>query len=162
MADITVSVASGAGKNFPDGVRLADALAELVSGKKRKTILAATVNGHLVDLATPLHADATIEPIVADSEAGLEILRHSAAHLMAQAVKILFGKEVKVAIGPAIEDGFYYDFDRPVPFSPEDFDRIEAKMAELAAAALPITRRELSKAEALEQRDRKSVVRERV
>ena len=53
MADITVSVASGAGKNFPDGVRLADALAELVSGKKRKTILAATVNGHLVDLATP-------------------------------------------------------------------------------------------------------------
>ncbi len=150
MADITVSVASGAGKNFPDGVRLADALAELVSGKKRKTILAATVNGHLVDLATPLHADATIEPIVADSEAGLEILRHSAAHLMAQAVKILFGKEVKVAIGPAIEDGFYYDFDRPVPFSPEDFERIEAKMAELAAAALPITRRELSKAEALD------------
>ena len=91
-----------------------------------------------------------IEPIVADSEAGLEILRHSAAHLMAQAVKILFGKEVKVAIGPAIEDGFYYDFDRPVPFSPEDFERIEAKMAELAAAALPITRRELSKAEALD------------
>lgn len=150
MADITVSIADGASKNFPAGVRIADALAELVSGKKRKATVAVRVEDRLLDLAAALHSDTTIEPISVDSEAGLEILRHSTAHIMALAVKELFGDEVKVAIGPAIEDGFYYDFDRPTPFTPEDFDRIEAKMAEIAAASLPITRTEMSKDEALQ------------
>ncbi|MDO5673465.1 MAG: threonine--tRNA ligase [bacterium] len=150
MADITVSIADGASKNFPAGVRIADALAELVSGKKRKATVAVRVEDRLLDLAAALHSDTTIEPISVDSEAGLEILRHSTAHIMALAVKELFGDEVKVAIGPAIEDGFYYDFDRPTPFTPEDFDRIEAKMAEIAAASLPIIRTEMSKDEALQ------------
>ena len=149
MANITVSIANGASKSFPTGVRIIDALAELVSGKKRKATLAVKAGEHLLDLAAELHADTTLEPVGVESEAGLEILRHSTAHLMALAVKELYGDEVKVAIGPAIEDGFYYDFDRPTPFTPEDFDRIEAKMAEIASAALPITRSEMSKPEAL-------------
>ncbi len=150
MADITVSIADGASKTFPEGVRIADVLTELVSGKKRKATLAVRVGERLLDLAAPLYTDTTIEPVSVDSEAGLDILRHSTAHVMALAVKELFGDEVKVAIGPAIEDGFYYDFDRPVPFTPEDFDRIEAKMAEIAAACLPITRTEMRKDEALQ------------
>ena len=150
MANITVSVADGASKTFPKGVRIADALAELVSGKKRKATVAVKVEDRLLDLAAPLHSDTTLEPVSVDSEAGLEILRHSTAHIMALAVKELFGDEVKVAIGPAIEDGFYYDFDRSTPFTPEDFDRIEAKMAEIAAAGLPITRTEMRKDEALQ------------
>ncbi len=150
MANITVSIADGASKTFPDGVRVADALGELVSGKKRKATLAVKAGDRLLDLAAPLHADTTLEPVSADSEAGLEVLRHSTAHIMALAVKELYGDEVKVAIGPAIEDGFYYDFDRPTPFTPEDFERIEAKMAEIAAAALPITRTEMRKDEAIQ------------
>ncbi len=150
MADITVSIADGASKTFPEGVRIADVLTELVSGKKRKATLAVRVGERLLDLAASLYTDTTIEPVSVDSEAGLDILRHSTAHVMALAVKELFGDEVKVAIGPAIEDGFYYDFDRPVPFTPEDFDRIEAKMAEIAAACLPITRTEMRKDEALQ------------
>ena len=150
MAEITLSVSGGESKTFPEGVTVAAALAELVSGKKRKATLAARVDGRLADLSTPLHLDASIEPIGADSAEGLEILRHSAAHLMAQAVKELFGQEVKVSIGPAIEDGFYYDFDRDIAFTPEDFERIEAKMAELATAALPVSRTEMSRDEAID------------
>lgn len=150
MAEITLSVSGGESKTFPEGVTVAAALAELVSGKKRKATLAARVDGRLADLSTPLHLDASIEPIGADSAEGLEILRHSTAHLMAQAVKELFGQEVKVSIGPAIEDGFYYDFDRDIAFTPEDFERIEAKMAELATAALPVSRTEMSRDEAID------------
>lgn len=150
MANITVSIADGASKSFPQGIRIADALGELVSGKKRKATLAVKVGERLLDLATPLHTDTILEPVAVDSAAGLDILRHSTAHVMALAVKELYGDEVQVAIGPAIEDGFYYDFDRPTPFTPEDFDRIEAKMAEIAAAGLPLTRTEMRKDEAIQ------------
>ncbi|NLZ16726.1 MAG: threonine--tRNA ligase [Desulfobulbaceae bacterium] len=150
MANITVSIADGASKSFPQGTRVSDALGELVSGKKRKATLAVKVGERLLDLATPLHADTIMEPVAVDSAAGLDILRHSTAHIMALAVKELYGDEVQVAIGPAIEDGFYYDFDRSTPFTPEDFDRIEAKMAEIAAAALPLTRTEMRKDEAVQ------------
>ena len=83
-----------------------------------------------------------------DVAESLEVIRHSTAHLLAQAVKLLF-PQAQVTIGPVIEDGFYYDFAFERPFTPEDLEKIEAKMAELAQADYPITRRELSRAEAI-------------
>lgn len=124
-------------------------LKELLSGKQRKQTVAVKINGALLDLTTPIASDTVLEPISIQSEEGLEILRHSTAHIMALAVKELFGDQVKVAIGPSIEDGFYYDFDRGKPFSPDDFERIEKKMAEIAEARLPFIRQEMSKADAL-------------
>lgn len=128
---------------------MAEMLKELVSGKQRKQTVAVRCNDRLIDLATPLLEDAILEPVLASSEAGAEILRHSTAHIMALAVKELYGEQVKVAIGPAIEDGFYYDFDRETPFTPDDFEQIEAKMAELAGAKLPFVRQEMSKDDAI-------------
>lgn len=151
MADCTIAL-SGADKKavVPSGTAFAEALKELVSNKLRKQVAAFRVGGALFDLSTPVNADLEVELIMLDSAVGLEILRHSCAHLMAHAVVDLFGPEVKVAIGPATEDGFYYDFDRPEPFTPEDLEKIEARMQELAAGALPFVRREVSSAEARE------------
>lgn len=149
MAEISVSLQDGESKLFPQGTVAAEMLKELVSGKQRKQTVAVRCNGRLVDLATPLLEDAVLEPVLATSEAGAEILRHSTAHIMALAVKELYGEQVKVAIGPAIEDGFYYDFDRKTPFTPDDFEQIEAKMTELASARLPFVRQEMSRDEAI-------------
>ena len=128
---------------------VADALKALVSGKKRKETIAVRSNGRLLELTAPLTEDTVLEPVPVSSEAGLEILRHSTAHIMALAVRELYGDQVRVAIGPAIEDGFYYDFDRDKPFSPDDFAEIEAKMAEIVAARLPFVREEMSRDEAI-------------
>ena len=87
---------------------------------------------------------------MAGSNEGLEILRHSTAHIMAQAVRDIYGKDVKVAIGPAIENGFYYDFLHSEPFSPDDFEKIETRMAEIAAKALPFSRKDIDKKTALQ------------
>lgn len=150
MTDITVSIAGGESKTFPASVSAQDALKELVSNKQRKQAVAVLCNGEPMDLSASLTADAVLEPVTMKSEEGLHILRHSSAHIMAQAVKELFGQEVKVAIGPAIEDGYYYDFDREVSFTPDDFAAIEGKMAEIVKARLPFERREMSVAEAIE------------
>jgi threonyl-tRNA synthetase len=149
MAEIQVSVQDGESKAFPQGVTVAEALKGLVSGKQRKQTVAVQIDGHMLDLATPLDADAVLAPVSVQSEQGLEILRHSTAHLMALAVKELYGNQVQVAIGPAIEDGFYYDFDREKAFSPDDFEEIEAKMTELVNARIPFERREVSREEAM-------------
>jgi len=124
-------------------------LKELLSGKQRKQTVAVKAGGALLDLSTPVETDLVLTPVSVQSEEGLEILRHSTAHIMALAVKELFGDQVKVAIGPSIEDGFYYDFDREKPFSPDDFEAIENKMAELAEARIPFVRQEMAKAEAI-------------
>lgn len=149
MTDIAVSLQDGEIKTFPHGTTVVEALKTLVSGKKRKETIAVRNNGRLLELSTPLTEDTVIEPVSVSSEAGLDILRHSTAHIMALAVKELYGDQVKVAIGPAIEDGFYYDFDRDKPFSPEDFEEIEAKMAEIVAARLPFVREEMGRDEAI-------------
>ncbi len=149
MAEIQVSVQDGESKAFPQGTTVAEALKELVSGKQRKQTVAVRSDSRLLDLSTPLVLDTVFEPVSLQSETGVEILRHSTAHLMALAVKELFGDKVKVAIGPAIEDGFYYDFDRDKAFSPDDFEQIEAKMTELANARLPFARQEVSREEAI-------------
>jgi threonyl-tRNA synthetase len=149
MADISLTLPDGESNTVAKGATVAETLKELASKKVRKKTIAAKLDGRLVDLATPLESDSTFEAVTADTPEGLEILRHSAAHIMAEAVVALFGKDVKVAIGPAIDDGFYYDFDRSEPFTPDDFEQIEAKMKEIAASATPFTRETMSVAEAI-------------
>jgi len=123
---------------------------ELLDGARRRDIVAARVNSTVVDLSRSLTEDATVEPVFADSREGLEVLRHSTAHLMAMAVQALF-PGTQVTIGPVIEDGFYYDFAPPRPFTPEDLPKIESKMRELATANLRIERTELPRADAIEK-----------
>lgn len=149
MSQITLTLA-GESKTFPAGITAAEALKELVSGKVRKQTVAVRVNEALYDLSASLTVDGLFTPITEDQPEALVILRHSAAHLMAEAVLALFGERVKVAIGPATDDGFYYDFDREQPFTPDDLERIEARMAELAAARAPFSREEMSREAALD------------
>ncbi len=145
MSDITVTLPEGEAKQFGADASVADAIAGLLSNKQRKQMVAAAVDGKQVDLATKLDSfgreKVELHPISISSHAGLDILRHSTAHLMAKAVIDLYGPNVKVAIGPAIEDGFYYDFDRETPFTPEDFESIEARMQETVKAGLPFERK---------------------
>jgi len=155
MTDITVSIPEGESKTFSVGVSVQDALKELVSNKQRKQAVAVMCNGEPLDLSASLAEDAVLEPITMKSDEGLRILRHSSAHIMAQAVKELFGQDVKVAIGPAVEDGYYYDFDREGSFTPDDFEVIENKMAEIVKARQPFERREMSVAEAIDFFDKK-------
>ena len=109
--------------------------------------LAVQINRSLIDLSQSLHQSVNLEIINVFSREGLQILRHSIAHVMAQAVQDIF-KDVQIAIGPAIEDGFYYDFDYAESFTPEDLERIAARMNEIIAADHPFQRRELSRADA--------------
>ncbi len=150
MRTITVSEPGGKSGSFPAGTAAVDTLKELFSNKIRKQILAVRIDSRPRDLSFPLQQDCVLDPILAGSEEGLEILRHSGAHIMAQAVRQLYGDQVHVAIGPAIEDGFYYDFDRHPPFTPEEFAAIEARMAEIVKARLPFNRREMSRQEAID------------
>ena len=113
-----------------------------------REVLAAQVNGEAVDLSAPLTRSGRLQFITANSQTGLDILRHSASHVMAQAVQELF-PDVKVTIGPAIEDGFYYDFDSPRPFTPEDLLKIEGRMKEIVKSKLSFRRMEMSKEEAV-------------
>ncbi len=149
MTDISVHIADGEAVRLPTGATVQETLEKLLSGKQRKRTIAATVNGTAVDLSRPLTEDTHLKPIQVDSPEALDILRHSTSHVMAQAVRELFGPGVKVAIGPAIENGFYYDFLRDEPFSPDDFAAIEQRMAAIADQALPFIRSELPRDEAI-------------
>ena len=151
MSEIAVTLVNGDTISVPAGTTAQEALAKLLSNKQRKKTIAASTGEHVVDLLTPLSEDTTLTPILTDTDEGLEVLRHSTAHIMAHAVRDLFGDKVKVAIGPSIENGFYYDFLRDEPFTPEDFEKIEARMTEIASRNLPFERYELSSAEALEK-----------
>jgi len=112
-------------------------------------LVAVKVNGEKRDLSEPIDHESSLEPVYLDSKEGLEILRHSTSHVMAMAVRELF-PGVKVTIGPAIEDGFYYDFDYERPFKEEDLAAIEERMQEIAKADLPFYRKELSSKEAID------------
>jgi threonyl-tRNA synthetase len=111
-------------------------------------ILAAKVNGQVVDLSRPLTADATVEPLQFDSAEGRDVYRHSSTHIMAQAVKEVF-PTAQLTIGPALEDSFFYDFAFERPFTPEDLEKIEAQARDIIKRNLTITRREFSKEEAI-------------
>jgi threonyl-tRNA synthetase len=139
---------------LPDGksvdVRAGTGIDEIAaSAGVRKAAIAAKVDGRTVDLAVTLDKDCAVEFVLPDSRDGLEVLRHSTAHLMAQAVQSLF-PGTQVTIGPTIEDGFYYDFKSDRTFSPEDLELIEKRMHELVRAELKIVREEMPRSEAIE------------
>ena len=110
---------------------------------------AVRVDGQLLDLTAPPPRAGRVEVLTFEDEAGREVYRHTASHVMAQAVQQLF-PNARLAIGPAIEEGFYYDFDVPEAFGPEDLEKIEGLMAEIASRDLPLARQEMSRAEAIE------------
>jgi len=149
MAEIAITL-DDQQERLPRATTVAEALKSVMSGKQRKQTIAVYANDKAIDLDAELDEDCVIVPIKKDSPEGLEILRHSTSHIMAQAVRELFGDDVKIAIGPAIENGFYYDFLRDTPFSPEDFEKIEEKMAEIAGQALPFSHKTISRQEAIE------------
>lgn len=144
--NIQVTFEDGKQRAFPRGISLGEALSSL--GESGDAWVAARLNGALVDLDKTLEEDATVEGLTANSPKGLEVLRHSASHIMAQAVKSLF-PEARVAIGPAIENGFYYDFEVEKPFTEEDLGRIEAKIAQIVSGRSAFQRREIPREEAI-------------
>ena len=147
MASISITLPDNSSRELPEGATVYDLAASIGAGLA-KASLAGKINGELVDLSSKLSNGDRVEIVTEKSPEALEIIRHSTSHLMAQAVKELF-PHAKVTIGPAIETGFYYDFDVEKPFTPEDLERIEAKMQELATADQKIERREYSSAEAI-------------
>ena len=159
MSEINVQVVEGEQKQFPGDATVADAIAELLSNKQRKQTVAAGVGNTLVDLSVRLDSlgldTVELRPVILSSDEGLDILRHSTAHLMAKAVMDIYGPDLKIAIGPSIDDGFYYDFDRKTPFTPEDFEAIEAKMLETVRSGMPFEREVVSRAEAIELFEKK-------
>lgn len=148
---VTIKLPDGSVREYADGSSIDDVAASISSGL-RKNAAAGKLNGVVVDLATPLQEGALVEIVTLDSPEGLEVMRHSTAHLMAQAVRRLFGtKEVKLGVGPVIEDGFYYDMDLEHPLNPEDLLKIEKEMERIVSENLPIIRKEVSRKEALER-----------
>ena len=145
---IHITLPDGSVQQADQGIIAADFATQL-HRKLGKDALAVKINGNLYDLRTPLTEDCSVEFLTFESEEGAEIYRHSTSHLMAQAVQELF-PGTKVAIGPAVDDGFYYDFDTEHTFIPEDLEKIEQKMAELAKADLPYVRKNVSREEAIE------------
>ena len=148
MEKIEVRLKDGTTKSYPKGILLKDILADSALRGKADEVVTAKIGGILLDLQAPLTEGGLLEWVGMSSQEGMEVLRHSTSHVMAQAVQSLF-PEAKITIGPAIKDGFYYDFDLDHGFSPEDFSRIEAKMKEIIDRDLPIVRRAVSREEAL-------------
>ena len=144
MARISVTLPNGSRKEYDRGV----SLAQVAMDAGARDAVAAKVNGAARDLGAKLEEDAQVELLTFDQPEGREVYWHSSAHLMAQAVKELF-PEAKLAIGPPIEQGFYYDIDIGRPFTPEDLERIEARMRELAKQDQPIERVEIPRDEAI-------------
>ncbi|WP_340081960.1 threonine--tRNA ligase [Terribacillus sp. FSL K6-0262] len=136
----------GAKKEFPAGTTGEDIAGSISSGLKKQAI-AVNVDGAAFDLRTPLPNGGAIEIITLKQEQGVEIMRHSAAHLLAQAVKRLYGN-VQFGVGPVIENGFYYDMDLEVSLTPEDLPKIEKEMQRIVDANLPIVRKVVSREEA--------------
>ncbi len=137
----------GGRHEFPAGISGLEAV-ERLGKKTAREGVCLKINGELADLATPLPEDAEVVLVTPEAPEALEVLRHSTAHIMAQAVTRLF-PGVRLGIGPAIKDGFYYDFDLPQPLTPEDLEKIEAEMGKIVRENHPISRIVLSRDEAL-------------
>jgi threonyl-tRNA synthetase len=146
---LTVTLPDGSQQSVPEGTRSID-IAKSVSPRLANDAIVARVNGDLFDLTRPLEKDAKVEILTTKNPEALDVYRHSTAHLLAAAVLELF-PETKLGIGPPTESGFYYDFQRDAKFTPEDLEKIEARMHELQAQNLPFERKLTSKAEGLEK-----------
>ena len=145
---VKIAFPDGAVKEFPKGTTTEDIAASISSGLKKKA-LAGKLNGTMYDLKRPIEMDGMIEIITQDQPEALEILRHSSAHLMAQAIKRLY-KDVKLGVGPVIEGGFYYDIDLEQSLTPEDLPLIEKEMKKIINENISIVRKEVSRAEAIQ------------
>ena len=150
MASISITLPDGSSRSYDQGATTADVAASIGRGLA-KAAIAAEVDGEEWDLGRPLPDGARVAIITTDSDEGRRVLRHSTAHVMAQAVTQLF-PGAKFSIGPAIENGFYYDFELPdgKTFSDGDLEAIEARMREIVKADQPFLRSELLPGEALE------------
>jgi threonyl-tRNA synthetase len=148
---MNVQLPDGSIKEVPQGATLADVAASI--GKRlAKDAIAGKINGKVVDVYTPVPDGAKVEIVTPTSEAGLDTIRHSTAHLMAMAVQELY-PGTQVTIGPVIENGFFYDFGTSGPFTDEDLRKIEEKMEEIAKRDLPVRREEWSREEAIKTFD---------
>ncbi len=143
---IKITFPDGAVKEFESGITTEQIASSISSGLKKKAI-AGKVNGALYDLRRPITEDASVEIVTPDQPEALEVLRHSTAHLLAQAVKRIY-KDVKFGVGPVIEGGFYYDMDLEKSITPEDLPIIEKEMKKIVNANIDIVRKEVSRAEA--------------
>jgi threonyl-tRNA synthetase len=149
MSNIQITLPDGSTQSVAAETRPID-IAKGISPRLADAAIAAKVNGELFDLTRPLEKDATLQILTAKDPESLEIYRHSTAHLLAAAVLELY-PETQLGIGPPIENGFYYDFDRPTPFTPDDLEKIEKKMWEIQARALPYERVLTKKEEGLKK-----------
>jgi len=138
MSSINVRLPDGSTQSVPPGTRPID-IAKSISPRLADAAIVAQVNGQLYDLTRPLESDADLKILTAKDPESLDVYRHSTAHLLAAAVLELF-PETQLGIGPPIENGFYYDFDRATPFTPEDLEKIEKRMWEIQARDLPYER----------------------
>lgn len=143
-----ITLPDGSSRQFDQAVTILDVAKSIGTGLAKAT-LAGKVNGVLVDASTVIENDATLQIVTAKDADGVDVIRHSTAHLLAQAVKQLF-PDAQVTIGPVIENGFYYDFSYSRPFTPDDLVAIEAKMQELAAKDFQVQRSVMSRDEAVE------------
>ncbi|MER2259765.1 MAG: threonine--tRNA ligase, partial [Priestia megaterium] len=147
---IKMTFPDGAVKEYPKGSSTEDIAASISPGLKKKA-LAGKVNGELLDLRTPIEQDGSLEIITQDAPEALEIMRHSTAHLMAQAIKRLYkDTKVQLGVGPVIENGFYYDIDMEESITPEDLGKIEKEMKKIVNANIEIERKEVSREEAIQ------------
>ena len=147
MNEIRLTLPDGSVKQFATGTS-GQEVAEKIGSRLAKDAVAIKIDGRLQDLTLPIEQDGAIEVLTFDSKEGREVYWHSSSHLLAHAVKELF-PSAQLAIGPAIDEGFYYDFDFERPFTPEDLNKIEARMAKLVKLGLPVVRRVFSKDEAV-------------
>src|SRR2546421_2188744 len=135
---VALTFPDGARRDYPANITGLD-VARGISPSLAKRTVAMALDGQLADLADPIEHDAKIEFVSREDPRALELIRHDAAHVLAEAVQSLY-PGTQVTIGPVIENGFYYDFARPEPFTPEDFPAIEAKMREIIARDKPFTK----------------------
>ncbi len=149
MSKVKITFPDGAVKEFDKGVTTEEIAASISPGLKKKAI-AGVLDDQLLDLRQPIEEDGAITIVMPDSEEGLEIIRHSTAHLMAQAIKRVFSdQKIKLGVGPTIENGFYYDIDMEHRLTEEDFPKIEKEMKKIVDENLEITREEVSREEAI-------------
>ncbi len=145
---IHISLKDGSQREFPEGVSLLQ-IAESISSKMAKNAVAAIFNGKVTDLNATINIDGELEIVDFEDEKGRQVYRHSSSHVMAQAVKRLW-PDTKFAIGPAVDKGFYYDFDTDHTFTPEDFIAIEKEMLSIIKSNYPLIRMEMPKEEAIQ------------
>ena len=148
MAKVTLPD-DGSTLEIIDGIT-AKQLAEQIGPGLAETAVAARVNGQLVDLSRPIKGETAVQIVTVEDDEGLEVMRHSCAHIMAEAICSIW-PDTKLVYGPTVEDGFYYDIDLDEPIRPTDFGRIEEKMREIVKADRPFVRKEMTRAEALEK-----------